>query len=112
MANNGKSDDVANAARELASTLLDAPVGLNPERIWRRAQLTRRLEAERRAMAPIDVGSSVSVGIASFASVAIAAWFWRDLSAAAMLPAGIATLALAAMGLVAALSAWRLLSTI
>jgi|CXWL01.1.fsa_nt_gi hypothetical protein len=111
----GRNDEVTivtNATRELAITLLDAPIGLDPERIWRRAQLTRRLEAERRAMAPIDVGSSVAVGMASFAGVVIAAWFWRDLSVVAMLPAGIAALALVATGFVGALTAWRLQSTI
>lgn len=112
MTHKARNDDVvalvASAARAMAAATPETSTRLDPERIWWRAQLTRKLEAERRAMAPLDVGASVAISIASFASTAIGIWFWRDLDIATMLPAGFVALALATTGFAGALGAWRL----
>jgi len=114
MTRSAKSDEfgiVADAVEELAITVVGPPIALDPQLIWWRAQLMGRLEAERRALKPVDLGSSITVSIVSFAGVAVAVWFWRDLPATGILPAGIAALALTGVGLAEALTAYRLRSS-
>lgn len=51
----------------------------SPSFIWWRAQLLRRLDAERDATAPIAVGDTVHVGLAVIGAVALGVGGWSQL---------------------------------
>lgn len=53
----------------------------DPSFIWWKAQLLRRLEAERQATAPIDVGERFHIGAAFIGLVALLAGVWDHIPA-------------------------------
>lgn len=55
----------------------------SPSFIWWKAQLLRRLDAEREATAPIDVGDKVHVLLAILGAVALGIGGWSQLPFAA-----------------------------
>lgn len=64
------------ALRELAETTpADAPLP-DPSFIWWKAQLLRRLEAEREATSLIDMGDRFHIGAAVVGACALAAGAW------------------------------------
>lgn len=67
------------ALRELAATTpVDAPLP-DPSFIWWKAQLLRRLEAEREATSFIDMGDRFHIGAAAIGAGALAAGAWEYL---------------------------------
>ena len=67
------------ALRELAETTpADAPLP-DPSFIWWKAQLLRRLEAEREATSLIDMGDRFHIGAAVVGACALAVGAWEDL---------------------------------
>jgi len=66
--------------RDLADTSVDAPHPLpDPAVVWWKAQLLRRWESERRAVAPIDRmhGVEIAAGVASLGVFLV--WQWSGL---------------------------------
>jgi hypothetical protein len=63
------SDDVASDRRPLP----------NPELIWCKAQLLRRLDSEREALAPIEIGDRIHLGMAAVAAVVFAAMAFSEI---------------------------------
>ena len=69
--------------RQMADTSVDAPHPLpDPAVVWWKAQLLRRWESERRAVAPIERMHwiELAAGLASLA--AFLAWQWKTLASA------------------------------
>jgi len=77
---------VSAAMRELADTPIDGAPRLDPSFIWWKAQLLRRHEAEREAVAPIEVGDRVHLGGAILGAVALAVGAWSYVPALAVSP--------------------------
>lgn len=77
---------VTAAMRELAGTPIDAPPLPDPSFIWWKAQLLRRHEAEREALAPLDVGDRMHIGGAVLGAVALALGAWNYVPALAFTP--------------------------
>lgn len=69
---------VSEAMRDLASEPLPRTLP-DPSFIWWKAQLLRRLEAEREAVAPLEVGDRVHIGAAVLGACALAAGAWEYL---------------------------------
>ena len=67
---------VSSALQEMARTPLPLP---DPSFIWWKAQLLRRRDAEREAMAPIEIGERFHLGAAVLGAVAFAAGTWEYL---------------------------------
>jgi hypothetical protein len=62
--------------RELAAHPLDAPAPTEPLRLFWKAQLLRRWDAEQLAMRPIEVAERVPTAAALAATAALAGWFY------------------------------------
>ncbi|MGE3956904.1 MAG: hypothetical protein AB7H96_09320 [Vicinamibacterales bacterium] len=71
---------VTTAMRSVASGDMP-PSRLDPSFIWWKAQLMRRLDAEREAVAPLEVGDRIHLGAAVLGAVALAAGAWEYLPA-------------------------------
>ena len=67
---------VAAAMSELAADSRETRPLPDPYFIWWKAQLLRRLDAERKASAPIEIGERVHIGAAILGAVALAAGAW------------------------------------
>ena len=88
---------VCSALQEMAATPLP-PVPLpDPSFIWWKAQLLRRREAEREALAPIEVGERFHIGAALLGAAALAAGAWQYLPSIAVTPARAVGLGLGAL---------------
>ncbi len=84
---------VAAAMRELADTPVDGAPLPDPSFIWWKAQLLRRHEAERDAIAPIAVGDRMHIGGAILGAVALALGAWNYVPTLAVTPAVALTVA-------------------
>ncbi|MGC4085162.1 MAG: hypothetical protein QM736_24350 [Vicinamibacterales bacterium] len=78
---------VSDALRELALDDVRQDRPPDPSFIWWKAQLLRRLDAEREATAPLDVGDRMHIGAAVLGVVALAAGAWDYLPALTALTA-------------------------
>ena len=78
---------VSAAMRELADTPVAGAPLPDPSFIWWKAQLLRRHEAEREAIAPIEVGDRMHIGGAILGAVALAFGAWTYVPALALTPA-------------------------
>lgn len=78
---------VTAAMRELAETPLDGTPLPDPSFIWWKAQLVRRHEAEREALAPLEVGDRMHIGGAVLGAVALALGAWNYVPTLAFTPA-------------------------
>lgn len=102
----------AAAMRELAhAEPIRSPLP-DPSFIWWKAQRLRRLEAEREATAPLEVGDRVHVGAAIVGALALAAGAWNHmppltLSIESGLAVGAALALLLTVAALAALDALR-----
>jgi len=98
---------VTAAMRELEQTAPSRTPLPDPSFIWWKAQLLRRLEAEREAIAPLEIGDRVHVGAAVLGALALAAGAWDQLPSLSLsVGSGLAVaLALALVLTVAALAA-------
>jgi hypothetical protein len=85
---------VAEAMRELAGRSSVKRALPDPSFIWWKAQLLRRFEAEREAVAPIEISDRVHIGAALLGAGALAVGAWDHMPAIIFSPA--AGLALAA----------------
>lgn len=95
---------VSAAMRELADAPVDATPLPDPSFIWWKAQLLRRHEAEREALAPIAVGDRMHIGGAILGAVALAVGAWTCLPALALTPAVALTVAGSALILLTVLA--------
>lgn len=87
--------------RELADTSVDAPHPLpDPSVIWWKAQLLRRWESERRAVAPIDRMHTIELAAGVIGGAAVLIWQWPTLAAvfARLSPSNLAALPASAGG--------------
>jgi hypothetical protein len=90
--------DVAAWMQELAALPLDTSPTTDPVYLWWKAEMLRRWDAQRRVVAPIDIGEHVVAGIALFAALALLRWLWDQLSASSgTIPVGAASIAWATM---------------
>jgi hypothetical protein len=87
---------VADAMRQLGNRRVDRPLP-DPSFIWWKAQRLRRLEAEREATTPIDIGERVHLGVAILGALALAAGTWDQLPSLAFTPSSGLAVALAAV---------------
>ena len=78
---------VSAAMRQLADTPIDLTPLPDPSLIWWKAQLLRRHEAEREAIAPIEVGDRMHIGGAILGAVALALGAWTYVPTLAFTPA-------------------------
>ena len=95
---------VSAAMRALADTPIDGAPLLDPSFIWWKAQLLRRHEAEREAIAPIEVGDRLHIGGAILGAFALAAGAWSYVPALAVTPAIALTVAGSALILLTVLA--------
>ncbi len=84
---------IASAMQAIADTGRSRPPLPDPSFIWWKAQLLRRHEAERDAIAPIEVGDRVHIGGAILGAFALALGAWTYLPALAFTPAVALTIA-------------------
>lgn len=75
---------IAEAMRELAETPHDASRLPDPSFIWWKAQFLRRLEAEREATAPLEIGDRMHIGAAVLGAAALGIGAWDHLPALAV----------------------------
>lgn len=68
---------VAEAMQELAAQPHDSSRLPDPSFIWWKAQLLRRLDAEREASAPLEVGDRMHIGAAVLGAVALGLGAWN-----------------------------------
>lgn len=94
---------VAQAMRELDDTTPVTPLP-DPSFIWWKAQLLRRLEAEREATAFIDMGERFQLGAALVGVLALAVGAWDYLPTISLSPLFSVTTAFAALGALALLA--------
>ena len=73
---------VAAAMHELAQTPRGAGPLPDPHFIWWKAQLLRRLDAERKAAEPLEIGERMHIGAAVLGAVALAAGAWSFMPSA------------------------------
>lgn len=83
---------VDDAMRTLAHATPDQSPRPDPSFIWWKAQLLRRIEAERQATAPIAVGEHVHVGAAVLGAAALAVGLWNHLPTLSLSPVAAITL--------------------
>jgi hypothetical protein len=62
-----------------AEAMPDSPPS-DPEHLWWKGEMLRRLDAQRRAVAPIEIGERVQLGIGFVGAVALLASLWHDSS--------------------------------
>lgn len=74
---------VAAAMAELVRTPADTRALPDPSFIWWKGQLLRRLDAERKASEPIDIGDRLHIGAAVLGAFALAAGAWPYLPSVA-----------------------------
>jgi hypothetical protein len=55
----------------------------DPVYMWWKAEMLRRWDAQRRVVAPIEVGERIVAGIALFAALTLFRWLWHQLSVTA-----------------------------
>jgi hypothetical protein len=69
--------------REISALPLDneASMPADAVRLWWRAQLLRRWDAQRQAALPVEIGERVMVGIGLAAAVVLLRWLWDELPA-------------------------------
>ncbi|MFN7916124.1 MAG: hypothetical protein U0Q55_12365 [Vicinamibacterales bacterium] len=103
---------VAQAMQELADAPHDSSRLPDPSFIWWKAQFLRRLDAEREATAPLEVGDRMHIGAAVLGAVALGVGAWNHVPALSLsvesgmaLAAGLAILL--AIAALAALDALR-----
>lgn len=90
--------DVAAWMQELAALPLESSPATDPVYLWWKAEMLRQWDAQRRVVAPIDIGEHVVAGIALFAALALLRWLWDQLSASSgTVSAGLSTAAWATM---------------
>ena len=61
----------------------------DPSFLWWKAQFLRRLDAEREAAAPIDMGERVHIGVAVVGAALLAIGGWDQLSSVVLAPSGV-----------------------
>lgn len=94
----------------LAATPVDAPPMPDAAFLWWKAQLLRRWDAERRAVAPLETGERVHATIGVGAAALLCAWLMRFASDAAWAPSLAVPIAAGSvlLMLAAALAVWAL----
>ena len=68
---------IAQAMAELAEAPHDSSRLPDPSFIWWKAQFLRRLDAEREATAPLDVGDHMHIGAAVLGALALGIGAWN-----------------------------------
>ena len=71
--------DVAAWMQQVAALPLE-PSAADARQLWWKAEMRRRWETQRRAVAPMDIGERVVVLIALLAAIALFRWLWEGLS--------------------------------
>jgi hypothetical protein len=70
---------VATWMKAFAASPLGGPPLPDPTHTWLRAEMLRRWDAQRKAVAPIDVGERVQVGIGLAGALILLLWLWSRL---------------------------------
>ena len=75
-----REDDVRVWMRELAAVSIDPRPLPDARGLWWKAELLKRWDAQRQAVAPIERAEPVHVGIGLAGAVVLLAWLWRSVS--------------------------------
>lgn len=90
--------------QELATIPLESSPVLDARALWLKAQLLKRWDAQRQAIAPIERAEPVHIGIGVAGALGLLAWLWRSV------PASTNTLAFATILSLALLAAAAILT--
>ncbi len=71
-----REEDVRAWMRELADIPVDGMPLADARHLWWKAELLRRWDAQRQAVAPIERAEPVQVGIGLAGTVVLLAWLW------------------------------------
>ena len=71
-----REEDVRAWMRDLAAIPLDVGPLPDARQLWWKAELLRRWDAQRQAVAPIERAEPVQVGIGLAGTVVLLAWLW------------------------------------
>jgi hypothetical protein len=67
--------------QQLATSAIDRPPLPDPMHIWLKAEMLRRWDAQRKAaVAPLEVGDRIQIGMGLAGAAALLAWLWSRLS--------------------------------
>lgn len=75
-----QEDDVRAWMRELAAVPIDASPLPDARQLWWKAELLKRWDAQRQAVAPIERAEPVHISISMAGAVVLLAWLWRSVS--------------------------------
>jgi hypothetical protein len=74
-------DDVGAWMQELATIPIESNPVLDARALWLKAQLLKRWDAQRQAIAPIERAEPVHIGIGVAGALGLLAWLWRSVPA-------------------------------
>jgi hypothetical protein len=76
-----REDDVRGWMQEFATIPVDSSALLDAKELWLKAQLLRRWDAQRQAIAPIERAEPVQIAIGVAGALVLLAWLWRSVPA-------------------------------
>jgi hypothetical protein len=76
-----RDDEVRAWMQEFAIIPIDASSLLDATELWWKAELLKRWDAQRQALAPIERAEPVQVGIGVAGALGLLAWLWRSVPA-------------------------------
>jgi len=76
-----REDEVRGWMQEFASIPVDSSPVLDARDLWLKAQLLKRWDAQRQAIAPIERAEPVHIGIGVAGALVLLAWLWRSVPA-------------------------------
>jgi hypothetical protein len=76
-----REDEVRGWMQELAAIPIDSSSLLDAKELWLKAQLLKRWDAQRQAIAPIERAEPVQIIIGVAGALGLLAWLWRSVPA-------------------------------
>jgi hypothetical protein len=76
-----REDDVRAWMQEFATIPIDSSPLLDARELWLKAQLLKRWDAQRQAVAPIERAEPVYIGIGVAGALGLLVWLWRSVPA-------------------------------
>jgi hypothetical protein len=76
-----REDDVRAWMQEFAAIPIDSSPLLDARELWLKAQLLKRWDAQRQAVAPIERAEPVYIGIGVAGALGLLVWLWRSVPA-------------------------------
>jgi hypothetical protein len=76
-----REDDVRAWMQEFATIPIDSSPLLDARELWLKAQLLKRWDAQRQAVAPIERAEPVYIGMGVAGALGLLVWLWRSVPA-------------------------------